>query len=71
MFSVTIVDLARPFSPSQIPPPDLTSPWEERQVGGLGWHLIQEMMDEVTYHPNQQAGNRLTLRKRLPPAAPP
>jgi serine/threonine-protein kinase RsbW len=66
---VTITDRGQPFVPEKIPPPDLHSAWEERQVGGLGWHLIQEMTDEVRYFPDNQAGNRLVLRKRLRPAA--
>ena len=61
---ITIADFGQPFAPDKLPPPDLASGWEERRVGGLGWHLIQQMMDEVTYQTDAQAGNRLTLRKR-------
>lgn len=68
--AVTIVDFARPFSPDDAPAPDLDSPWENRRVGGLGWHLIRQTMDGVEYAANPQGGNRLTLRKRLR-AAPP
>jgi serine/threonine-protein kinase RsbW len=62
---VTIMDHGHGFSPDDIPAPDLDSPWQERQVGGLGWHIIQQMMDGVAYQADAQAGNRLVLRKRL------
>ena len=33
-------------------------------MGGLGWHLIRGMVDEVRYETGPE-GNRLTLVKRL------
>lgn len=60
----TISDHARPFHPDDAPAPDLSSPWAERRVGGLGWHLIRELMDEVRYESTER-GNRLTLVKML------
>jgi anti-sigma regulatory factor (Ser/Thr protein kinase) len=62
---VTIIDEARPFLPADAPPPDLDSDWEERQVGGLGWHLTHSVMDEVNHHARPGGGNRLTLVKHL------
>ena len=62
---VTIEDRARPFDPEDAPPPDLDSPWEDRRVGGLGWHLIRELMDDVRYE-RADGVNRLTLVKALP-----
>jgi serine/threonine-protein kinase RsbW len=53
------------FEPSVVPPPDLTRPAEERPLGGLGWHLIQQVMDEVTHEHVSGRGNRLTLVKHL------
>ncbi len=61
---VTIVDSGRPFSPSELAPADVTSGWEERRVGGLGWHLIRHSVDEIDYGPDPAGGNRLTLVKR-------
>jgi len=59
---VTIEDDGGPFDPLSYPPPDLEAPLEERQVGGLGIHLVRELMDEARY---ERAGpvNRLVLRK--------
>src|SRR5262249_11036600 len=44
-----VEDDGRPFDPLQTPPPDLTPPPEQRPIGGLGVHLIRNLMDEVTY----------------------
>lgn len=61
---VSIRDRARPFSPDDAPPPDLTSDWADREIGGLGWHLIKRLMDGLSYEPSAEAGNELTLVKR-------
>lgn len=61
---VTVRDTGRSFHPDDAPPPDLESGWEERRIGGLGWHLIRGMVDEVRYRADP-AGNELTLVKRL------
>ena len=61
---VTIVDWGRAFAPAELPPADVTSDWKQRPVGGLGWHLIQQSVDEIDYEPDPAAGNRLTLVKR-------
>jgi serine/threonine-protein kinase RsbW len=61
---VTIRDQATPFPPENAPTPDLTSGWEERPVGGLGWHLIRKLMDSIEYESSPADGNRLTLVKR-------
>jgi serine/threonine-protein kinase RsbW len=61
---VTIVDSGRAFSPGDVPEPDVTSGWEERPIGGLGWHLIRRSVDEIDYGPDPAGGNRLTLVKR-------
>ncbi len=64
--AITITDDATPFSPDSVPPPDLTSDLEERKIGGLGWHLIRHMVDQVhhEFKPNGR-GNILTLTKRI------
>ena len=43
----------------------LDDDWQEREIGGLGWHLIKELTDEVTYHSDPQKGNRLMLVKKI------
>lgn len=71
---VTLQDHGTPFGPDDAPPPDLDSSWDQRRVGGLGWHLIRELTDAVAYRPGDATGGRpniLTLRVggRRPPAA--
>jgi serine/threonine-protein kinase RsbW len=63
-FVVTIADFAAPFQPETLPEPDLTSGWQEREIGGLGWWLIRKMVDNVEYESRPGSGNRLTLVKR-------
>ncbi len=46
---VVIKDEGKPFDPTSVQPPDLNASLEERQMGGLGVHLIKSMMDEVRY----------------------
>jgi serine/threonine-protein kinase RsbW len=62
-----IEDRAPFFSPADAPQPDLTGDWETRREGGLGWHLIRQMMDEVRHEPLAGGGNRLEMIKRLRP----
>lgn len=62
-----IEDRAPFFSPADAPLPDLTADWENRREGGLGWHLIRQMMDEVRHEPIAGGGNRLDMTKLLPP----
>ncbi len=66
---VTIRDHGVPFDPAQAPQPDLISSAEARPIGGLGWHLIKNMIDEVDYRSDPQRGNELRLirRKRVAP----
>jgi serine/threonine-protein kinase RsbW len=63
--TITIADRARPFSPDNAPVPNLSTDWNERQVGGLGWHLVKHMMDQVLYEPNSDGGNIVTLIKKF------
>jgi serine/threonine-protein kinase RsbW len=55
-------DRGRPFDPTQVAPPDMNVPLEERPVGGLGMHLMHQLMDEVTYSFTPE-GNTLTMTK--------
>ncbi len=48
--SVTLTDDGKPFNPLGAAAPDTALPMEERQIGGLGIHLVRRMMDEVSYH---------------------
>ena len=63
---VTVDDLAPPFDPATIRPTDPGAPLEQRRIGGLGWHFVNQVMDEVRYEQRHPRGNRMTLVKRLP-----
>jgi serine/threonine-protein kinase RsbW len=63
--TVTICDRAAPFDPEEAPQPDLSVPAEERQVGGLGWHLVKKIVDQLSYRYDPTYGNTVTLVKRL------
>lgn len=61
---VTIMDDGIPFNPLSVAPPDLSVLLHEREIGGLGIHLIRSMFDEVTYH-RKVGRNVLTIKKKL------
>ena len=46
---IVVEDEGPPFHPGDAPPPDLDTAWESRRVGGLGWFLVRQMVDELTY----------------------
>jgi serine/threonine-protein kinase RsbW len=56
-------DQARQFDPTRVPPPDMTLPLEQRPIGGVGLHIVRQVMDEIRYRP-LGGGNELTLIKR-------
>lgn len=63
--SVTVLDEGTPFSPGMAPAPDLATEWADRRVGGLGWHLVGKLMDEVRHRSDGSRGNELTMIKRF------
>ena len=65
---VTLRDYGRRFNPEDVPLPDITSPLEERQSGGLGIYLMNRLMDSVRFEFDEQRGNLLTMAKRIGPA---
>lgn len=61
---VAIEDDGHSFNPLTAPRADLDSPLKERRVGGVGVHLIRELMDHVHYE-RVNSRNRLVMVKRL------
>ena len=57
-----VIDKGSPFDPTSAPPPDLSLPLEQRPPGGLGIHLMREMMDGLDYRRSGDS-NILRLRK--------
>ena len=64
--TVTISDDGTPFDPLGAPPADVESSLDEREVGGLGIHLVRHTMDEVSYE-RSDGRNLVTLKLRLDP----
>lgn len=61
--TVTIEDAAPRFDITAVPVPDLDATWDERKIGGLGWHFVHQLMDEVKREPGAERGNVFTLVK--------
>lgn len=59
---VTIKDSGVPFNPFVQLAPDIAKSLEEREIGGLGIHMVRNMMDEVSYQ-RQINKNVVTLVK--------
>lgn len=61
---VTLSDDGLPFDPFGRAAPDTTLSVEDRPIGGLGIHLVRQLVDEVMY---QRQGDRnvVVLTKRL------
>ena len=57
-----ISDGGRAFDPTSVPEADVSSPVEERPVGGLGIHLVRQIMDSVSYA-RRDGQNYLTMTK--------
>ena len=57
-------DHGKPFDPTAAKEVDITLSVEERQIGGLGIHLIRNYMDEVKYD-YCDGQNVLTLVKNI------
>lgn len=59
-----LVDEGRAFNPLDVPPPNLDAPLRDREVGGLGLHLVRSLMDRLDYR-RDGSKNVLTLAKRI------
>ncbi len=62
--TVVVTDAGTPFDPTLKEGVDISLSAEERQIGGLGIHLLRALMDDVHYE-YLNGRNTLTLTKRL------
>jgi anti-sigma regulatory factor (Ser/Thr protein kinase) len=62
ILTIIIQDDGQPFDPTQIETPDLESSVEDRKIGGLGIHIVRNMMDEFSYERIDNK-NVITLKK--------
>ena len=60
-----IEDWGTAFDPTQAADADTTLPLEQRNIGGLGIHLVRQIMDTIEYQRTEDGRNVLLLGKRL------
>ena len=53
-----------PFNLLEKEPPDITQPWEQRRIGGLGIFMVMKKMDRVEYA-RTDGQNILTVMKQI------
>lgn len=63
LLEATIRDDAQPFDPFARAAPDTDLDVEEREIGGLGIHLVSKMMDSATYE-RRDGRNVVMIAKR-------
>ena len=56
-------DHGHPFAPEEVAAPDMSLPLSQRRSGGLGLHLIYQLMDEVRFD-FAEGSNTLVMVKR-------
>ena len=62
--TLEIEDDAAPFNPLEAPAPDLDRRVEERPVGGLGIHLVRQVMDGLDYR-RLDGKNLFVMKKKI------
>ncbi len=60
--AVEVVDDGRAFNPLEVRPPALDAPLVDRSIGGLGMHLVRQVVDRLEYR-RQEGKNVLVLKK--------
>ena len=60
----TLADTGTPFDPTAAPEADTSASLEDRPIGGLGIHLVQTIMDVVSYK-RAEGKNVLTMTKHI------
>jgi len=64
VLKITIEDDGVPFNPTDAPHPNLKCAFNDREIGGLGIHLIRSYMDCIEYR-RESGKNVLTLTKTI------
>ena len=64
LMRLTVSDDGHAFNPLEVPEPDTDLPIEDRQVGGLGIHLLRQLADQMSYE-RREGRNRVTLTKGI------
>lgn len=64
---VMFCDRGAPFNPLDLPPLDPLATLEQRRRGGLGVHLVRQIMADLAYQ-RIDGWNRMTMRRVIPAA---
>ncbi|MDZ7684327.1 MAG: ATP-binding protein [Gammaproteobacteria bacterium] len=67
---LSISDNGISFDPLKVPPPDTSTPLEQRDPGGLGIHMCRKLVDDIQYE-RRNLRNHIRLVKDLSPGASP
>ncbi len=62
--TLRVADDGRAFDPSKAAQPDIELPVEQRQIGGLGIHLVKSVTDALEYH-RVDGKNIVTVKKKI------
>jgi sigma-B regulation protein RsbU (phosphoserine phosphatase) len=62
--TLVIEDNGTPFDPTAKDDADTTLGAEERPIGGLGIHLVRQLMDSISYKRSDDGRNILTIAKK-------
>ncbi len=65
VLTLVIKDHGTPFDPTQHDDVDIDAELDERQIGGLGIHLMKAIMDTIQYRRTADGYNELTLTKHI------
>lgn len=60
---IVVSDGGKPFDPLKRDAPDISLSADEREIGGLGIHMVRTIMDEISYE-YKDSQNILTMVKR-------
>jgi anti-sigma regulatory factor (Ser/Thr protein kinase) len=64
ILTMKIKDDGKPFNPLEVKNTNLEKPLDERETGGMGIYIVQQLMDELRYS-REKDNNILFLRKHI------
>lgn len=65
VLEVRLTDWGKPFHPEKAPTPRIVRELDQVNLEGLGLLVMHRAVDEVRFSSDPQAGNTITLRKKL------
>ncbi len=61
---ISFIDSGKPFNPLALDEPETGGTLEEREIGGMGIHIVKNSMDGVEYE-YTDGKNKLTIIKKI------